>query len=80
MSLPIPLPLPPHSSHLLKMAVERKDDMMRELEEEHTKLMKQCAELEEETASLQRANEEARQTRSMALEERSKVSSISIHT
>ena len=47
--------------------------MMRELEEEHSKLMKQCVELEEEAAALQRANEEARQTRLMALEERSKV-------
>ena len=71
-----PLLLLPNSSHLLKMAVERKDDMMQELEEKHCKLKKRCVDLEEWAASLQNASEEARQTRSMALELRSKVRGV----
>ena len=55
-----PLLLLPNSSYLLKMALERKDDMMRELEEKHCKLIKWCVDLEEWAASLQKASEEAR--------------------
>ena len=61
------------SSHLLKMAMERKSEMMKELGEERDQLIIQSSELRKEAMLLQRANEEARQTQSLALEERSKV-------
>ena len=72
----LPSPHPPlslFSSHLLKMAMERKNEMMKELSEERDQLIIQSSELKKEAMLLQRANEEARQTQSLALEERSKV-------
>ena len=47
--------------------------MMKELGEERDQLIIQSSELRKEAMLLQRANEEARQTQSLALEERSKV-------
>ena len=47
--------------------------MMKELSEERDQLIIQSSELKKEAMLLQRANEEARQTQSLALEERSKV-------
>ena len=55
------------------MAMERKSEMMKELGEERDQLIIQSSELRKEAMLLQRANEEARQTQSLALEERSKV-------
>ena len=67
------LPMP-SSTHLLKVALERKEANLKQLEEEKEELLLRCGELQIELLSLQRTNEEAQQTRSLALEERSKAS------
>ena len=63
----------PHSSHLLKVALERKDCALREVEGERDELAAHYQQLETEVLSLRKASEEARHTRSLALEERAKV-------
>lgn len=70
------LPMP-FSTHLLKMALERKESHLKQLQEEKEELLVRCGELQSELLSLHRTNEEAQQTRSLALEERSKASSSS---
>ena len=80
--------------HLTKVALERKESVMAELEDEREKLIAkvnvdhviagdchvtcchahQCREQEDSVAALKQVNEEARQTRLMALDERAKVS------
>lgn len=62
-----------HGSHLLKVALERKDCALREVEGERDELSDRCRQLETEVLSLRKASEEARRTRSLALEERAKV-------
>ena len=56
------------------MALERKEAALKEVEGEREKLMERCHDAERQVATLLRANEEARQTRALALEQRSKVS------
>ena len=70
-----PPSLPPFlSTHLLKVALERRESALKEMESERDNLASHSHQLEGEVASLRRANEEAMQMRSLALEERSKVS------
>ena len=63
--------------HSLKVTMDKSESNWKTCELERRKLTSQIRGMEEEMKSLQRASDEARRMRALALEERTKVSSSS---
>ena len=64
----------PHRSHELKTALERVANKLKEVDSERKELINQIRDLEKDVIILRRTNEESIRLRSIAMEERSKVS------
>lgn len=63
-------------AHSLRMAVESAQSLLGNMEAEREALRHQVRDSKDELLSLKRDNEKAREMRSLAMEEKSKVSSI----
>ena len=69
-----PLSIPSPRTHSLRVAVDTAQAVLGHTEEERDVLKYQVRDLQDNLVSLKRDNEKAREMRSLALEERSKVS------